>query len=393
MPFFERWREDVNRKEYLSVDFLPAPIVCPPETLNIFKPFWFHRHIPKLAKNECQAFIDRFYECGKNIVGGKNETQTEQLLTFVLRYIANLITRPAYKSKVCLVFYGVQGSGKSLFWDIVGKMIGNNYYSVISNPEKVFDKFNSSGANKFLAVLNEFPLDGKKYADVMKDKITEEYDWLELKGKDPVKVRNNTNYVILTNHSNCVKVEDTDRRYMICQTGPKQSDDFYKPLYESKDNKDYIYHLLHDVMQRVKLPETGYNFLANIPASFEKQALKELNYHPRVHFLQHLYESATDKTKNITKSSDDLYAEYKAFREANGYKADSLETKVSFGVNLKNDKELTEVIKMKHTRTGNMKEIVMTALKVYIDKKFPADVCPEEDKEEETTQPIENDDE
>ena len=74
-----------------------------------------------------------------------------------------------------------------------------------------------------------------KQSNSFKNKITASKSKMENKGLDAVPVSGYANYLLTTNNDDAVRVETSDRRFVILQVGPelKKPPAFFKKLYAS----------------------------------------------------------------------------------------------------------------------------------------------------------------
>ena len=143
----------------------------------------------------------------------------EYIFKWLLKWFYSVIIEKK-KTEVAIILGGEQGSGKSM---IVNKLIGQKImgegsigaYKSISGLNLLVGRFNGSSGGKLLICGNEVDARTKHKSDTLKDIITEGTRNIERKGKEAEEVKDFSNIIITTNNSDCVKIEETDRRYFI----------------------------------------------------------------------------------------------------------------------------------------------------------------------------------
>jgi hypothetical protein len=183
--------------------------------------------------------------------------------------MAHIVKNPNNKTKVCLVFKGNQGSGKSSLWNWFGNtIIGSQWFLKIYDAHYLLDnKFNGELKNKLFTLLDEAQTNGKYIAgnERMKTRITEEDTRIELKGHEAYTIEDKNNYVLLTNNDFPVKVEYSDRRYFCVENSNElvKDEKYFKKYFELlKDNevaKHFYYYLLNmdiSTFNPENMPET-----------------------------------------------------------------------------------------------------------------------------------------
>lgn len=193
----------------------------------------------------------------------------EEHQTYVINWMSHIIKNPNKKTKVCLVFKGNQGSGKSSLWNWFGNsIIGKQWFLNIYDAHHLLDnKFNSELKNKTFTLLDEAQTNGKYIAGTerMKTRITENSIRIEMKGHEAYTIEDKNNYVLLTNNDFPVKVEYSDRRYFCVETSNEliKNEDYFNNFFEILENKEiakhFYYYLLENNLEKFStenIPET-----------------------------------------------------------------------------------------------------------------------------------------
>lgn len=177
--------------------------------------------------------IAMFLRHVKEIIASDNEN----IYKYIMSWIAYLIQNPGKKTKTCLILIGKQGTGKTIFTDIIAKLFGEYANNNLSDVDLITGQFNTELENKILIVLNEFNVQDKttnkrSIRNKMKTYITDDHITINRKNVNPYKVENVSNFIIVTNDKNPIWIEDGDRRYVVLDVSD-----------EVKDNVDYFNNL------------------------------------------------------------------------------------------------------------------------------------------------------
>jgi hypothetical protein len=126
------WLANPRRRKYDRVDFLPGR----EDTGNVLN-LWTGWPI-KPEKGECGAWLELI----RGLCG------SDELNTWVLNWLANILREPMDKSRTALVLSSQeQGIGKSLGIGYFGKILGvGNGYVPVSDGEKIIGRFNTTVA-------------------------------------------------------------------------------------------------------------------------------------------------------------------------------------------------------------------------------------------------------
>ena len=166
----------------------------------------------------------------ENIANGN-----EELYNYILNWISYILQNPGGKTETCLVITGEQGTGKNTFTDVICNLMQRYSVRNLTDISHLVGKFNSVIENNKLIVCNELSSADSNLrmnADSLKSIITEKVSAVESKYMEPRMVENVVNLIILSNHFDPVKVENGDRRYVVCNTNEihKNDQDYFGAL-------------------------------------------------------------------------------------------------------------------------------------------------------------------
>ena len=250
LKFINLWLADPAIKFYDNMKLVPPPLECSSKTLNLFTGFT----------------ADKLTNCKLvpiDLVLGHIKLLCEDNVTYaeyVLNFLAHIIQYPAELTRTALVFKGIQGSGKGIFFNWFGKnIIGLKYHYTTADPTNI-TVHNDHLNGKILINLDEVrAADTYAAASQLKNKITEPIITLQNKYVKPFTVENYGRYIFFSNQDNPVKVEDTDRRYVIFKTSDRYArltpDDPVKVKYFSElkaalADSNVIYSFMHHLRGR-----------------------------------------------------------------------------------------------------------------------------------------------
>jgi hypothetical protein len=196
------WLESEERRHYRGLVFDPSG-QAPSTYYNLWTGFAVE---PKAGPGySCQRFLDHVAEV---VCGGD-----EALFAWVMGWFASLIQRPAEKLGTAVVLHGGQGTGKSIVGEAVGSLLGR-HYSKASDARFLTGRFNSHLANCLLFQLEEVTWGGDHAAaGKLKDLITSDWQMIEYKGKEPVKVQNYVRLFLTGNNEWMVPAGIDERRF------------------------------------------------------------------------------------------------------------------------------------------------------------------------------------
>ena len=142
-----------------------------------------------------------------------------------LEYFVNwLSTALATKQKIgtSVLFRGIQGTGKGVFWKyIIEYFVGLNYTLILEN-DTLKSNFTPKGLEKCLFVLaNEIKADfsdGNSLYEKLKMYISDDILRIEEKGVQAFNSKNHFNMIFFSNNDVPLQIQGSDRRYSIFST-------------------------------------------------------------------------------------------------------------------------------------------------------------------------------
>ena len=263
--FWDLYKTDATK--YTSIDFLPPPLTSKSKyTFNLFKEF----SIQKVIDYDNTFSTDIYYEHLRHLVN-----YDEACFKYLVDYLADLVQNAGKKQDVALIFKSSQGTGKNLFFESFGDVIlGEQYRLTAENPDQVMGRFNGNH-NKLLVILDEMKAK-KADPDCIKNLITAKNLNYEKKGLDMIQIKNLARYIILSNNDLPVKIEESDRRFVLFKCSDKYrgsiNTEYFEKLAEALNNKHKMRVFYNELMNKVI--ETNFN--KDRPITEQYKLLKEL---------------------------------------------------------------------------------------------------------------------
>jgi len=126
------------------------------------------------------------------------------------------------KSKMVWVFKGVQGSGKGILAEVIMRGIFEHNMKCNLTDSNLESQFNGYMEGKMIVHFNEISAEDKRSRLAVKNKFktlaTDEFMEINEKGVKTYEVANHANFIISTNESVPVDIEENDRRFTIIET-------------------------------------------------------------------------------------------------------------------------------------------------------------------------------
>jgi hypothetical protein len=142
--------------------------------------------------------------------------KTEQAI--VLDWMAHVYQNPGQRVNWALLIWGVQGSGKTLLFNILQRVIGSENTKDVS-PSSLKTDYNDWAVGGIVGCVEEIRVSGNSkwtVMDIMKPAITNDLLAINPKGKTSYSgAPNFCSYMMLTNHQDAIPVNDADRRFCV----------------------------------------------------------------------------------------------------------------------------------------------------------------------------------
>ena len=172
-----------------------------------------------------EKIIEPFLNHIKTVIANNNE----EVYKYILVWVASILQKPNFKTGTALVILGKQGSGKNLFTNVICKLMARYANENVTSIDSVVGKFNAILENKKLLVLNELQsIDANKYlnSDALKSIITDYKININQKNEPERLAENVANFIMVSNNNIPIKIENSDRRYLVTTTSDNHLKDY-----------------------------------------------------------------------------------------------------------------------------------------------------------------------
>jgi hypothetical protein len=304
---------------YSRVDFIPFlnDADKPQDVLNLFTGYKFEQ-LKEPVENDYWAPLEKLLFHLKDVICDGDE----RVYNYVKNWLAHLIQKPMDKSGVpCILNISDQGSGKNIFWDFIGEVIGGRYTTIINDLEVLTNKFNTDLENKLMTFLNEIQNYGGNFKsnDKLKSIISDVKQRIEPKGKDAYTINSLSRFVMASNNAWPVCIPNGDRRFVVLRVSDKM-----------KGNTQYFNELV--ATQTQETAKIFFQYLAQldisdfvvrtIPETQAKSMMKFNNVvnRPIIHLREYILEKHENKSETVHFPSSKLFSKYNEWCVVNGEK-------------------------------------------------------------------------
>jgi len=229
------WLEHPQRRQYDSVVFAPSGTA--PTNYNLWRGFTV---APK--KGSCERYLGHVR---KVICSG-----CETMYRYVTRWMAHLVQQPTLLPERALLLRGRQGTGKNVFADNFGRLLGQHYMPLTSMSQLV-GRFNGHLAEVLLVYANEALWGGNRQSEgALKAMISDQIYAVEPKYRDITKLPNFKRVIIGSNEQWAAPVDLDDRRFLVLDVPDVHKEDhtYFKAIYDEMHNGGFaalLYELQH----------------------------------------------------------------------------------------------------------------------------------------------------
>jgi hypothetical protein len=235
-PIADIWLASKDRRQYDGVTFAPGAEI--PGLYNLWNGWPYE---PDAGAGSCERFLDHI---GENVCSGNT-----QHYEYFMGFFAALFQHPRTKLGTALAIRGAPGTGKTIAFKTVGRLVGR-YHALVASPRYLTGRFNGHLIDKILLQLDEAFFSGDHATDgQLKDLITNDMQFVELKGREAIAVPNLVRVVATSNENWVVPAQLAERRWFVLDIGEKRIRDhaFFAAMQEEMDAGGYSA-LLHHLM-------------------------------------------------------------------------------------------------------------------------------------------------
>lgn len=231
------WLNSPKRRTFSDIVFDPTRIGNFDGKYNIFKGY---AYVPK--QGECSLFWKHVHVV---ICNGNDDH-----FIYVRKWLAHLFQKPQVLS-TALVLRGLQGTGKGVFVNAIGTLLGS-HYAPLSSLDQILGRFNSHLKSAILIFADEAVWCGnKREIGVLTALVTEPKIFIEGKGKDGYWIINFRHLILSSNETHVVHLDPDDRRFFILDVSESRKEDhsYFKAIDEQLRSGGYealLYDLLNE---------------------------------------------------------------------------------------------------------------------------------------------------
>lgn len=233
----EYWLRHPNRRTYDGLVFHPGPTPYDPKLYNLW-----HGFAVEAKEGNCNLYLEHLYE---NIV-----CRNDEHYRYTLAWMANVVQNPGYRPGVAIVMRGGQGTGKGIFTKLFGGLF-RPHFAHITNSHQLVGRFNALLKKAIVVFADEAFWAGDRQAEgTLNALITEETHNIELKGIDPITVKNYMHLIIASNHDWVVPAGNSARRFFFLDVSEEHRQDhaYFEPLADQMQHGGsaaLLHYLLH----------------------------------------------------------------------------------------------------------------------------------------------------
>lgn len=232
-PLGSVWMKHPDRRTYDGVVFDPSK--TPAGYYNLYKGLAIEPE-----EGDCSLFLDHIKVniCSRN----------EELYQWFMCWFAMIVQKPTKKAGTAIVMRGRQGTGKSIAMDYLGSAIFGRHYFVAASPRYVTGNFNSFQADCLVLHGEEgFFAGDRTTVSILKHLITGDYNTIEYKGKDAIKLKNYVRLVITSNLDKVIQAGGEERRFAVFDMSEEHMQDraYFGKLVHQMEKEGGAAALLH----------------------------------------------------------------------------------------------------------------------------------------------------
>lgn len=206
--FLKKWRQDPDGRVITHLVY-KEPEDCKPTEASLFEGFAFRKYetCNETRIQHIALFNDLLSACCND---------EAPVVDYVLKTFAHMIQQPFERTGVAIIFSSeCQGTGKDTLLGIIRRVLGN-HVAHYTSTDAFYEKHDTQKAGSVMMYLEEACAGANKArADELKARITTDTITINPKGQKAYTVPNIARIFMTTNHSDPVKFEETDRRFLL----------------------------------------------------------------------------------------------------------------------------------------------------------------------------------
>lgn len=304
--FINIWLLDSNIRLFNRITWKPFPLTCESNVYNKWSGFEIsNKPLIETERDYWAEFLDFCY----------NLFETKECAEYILARYAFRLQNPGLRSKVCVIYYGPEGIGKSTFIETIYKVFGK-FVVFIDKAKKMYENHSTFEKEKIFICVNEAAgTDNFENSEVLKTRITESKLYINPKGIQAYEIDNLCDYDMTTNNINVVKItDDSERRWFQTEItnyyvgnieffvdftdNILNNDDAIKQIYEGLNKYDW-----KSVVKSGNFQDKNYKPITEIT-----KRVKECNRDKLIYFFNDIINNYTSEdTPNILFTNKELF--------------------------------------------------------------------------------------
>ncbi len=216
------WLASPGRRMVLPEQLVFEPgVEVEPPCINTFGGFAM---TPK--KGDCGPILELLnYLCSES---APTPEERAAVAAWVLRWLALPLQQPGAKMRSALIFHGPQGAGKNLLFETVAAIYGQ--YARVVGQDQLESQFNDWASQVLFIIGDEVVARAELYhhKNKLKSFITGQTIQINTKMLPLRTETNHVNVVFLSNEQQPLALEESDRRYLVVWTPPRDDTGLYE---------------------------------------------------------------------------------------------------------------------------------------------------------------------
>ena len=329
--FIGLWLQDNNIKIFNRITWKPYPLTCESNVYNKWRDFDI--------SNQPLIQTERDY-WGEFKAFCYNLFETKECAEYILARYAFRLQNPGLRSKVCVIYYGPEGIGKSTFIETIYKVFGK-YVVFIDKAKKMYENHSTFEKEKIFICVNEAAgTDNFENSEVLKTRITESKLYINPKGIQPYEIDNLCDYDMTTNNINVVKItDDSERRWFQTEITNYYSDnieffvDFNDNILENNNAIKQIYEGLNKYDWKSIVKSGNFQDKNFKPITAITKRVKECNRDKLIYFFKDTINDYTSEDlPNIIFTNKELFVMWNQW--CSDYKIKMELNNIQFGIRI-----------------------------------------------------------
>lgn len=249
VPAFTRWMQWPGRIAYDEVGFAPGS--RDPRIFNLFDGW---------AVTPRAGNWSRLHDHIRDVICRGDDEQFCWLMT----WLAHMFQRPGQKPTVAIVIRGMKGTGKSILFDFIQRLMPHYFYKV-ADGKRALGNFNAQYESTLCLLMEEALWAGDQPKEsILKDMITSPTIAIERKGIDPYMAKNYMRVAMVSNERWVVPATHEERRFAVfdCGNEHRGDTDYFNEM-SAQMNAGGLAAMLFDLLTYV--PAQGWDMLRKPP--------------------------------------------------------------------------------------------------------------------------------